>query len=192
MKILLCIFLLTSLSCSTHKEYSNTTVTGSELIAGDYVMQDFNGKKVTEQSYPGQFKLIFFGFTRCQTVCPMGLSTMGRSLMLLPKSMSRSIQPLFVTVDPERDTDIVLKKYLKSLDKRLIGLRGTEDQLNYMIKKFRGFYGRVEELDSDYSFDHSYIIYLIGKDGKYLAHFSSSTGQKNISARIESIISEIK
>jgi protein SCO1/2 len=192
MKIVSILVLHVFVSCSSQSIYSSHNVTGAHLVGGDYVTKDFNGNVVTEKSYPGKYKLLFFGFTSCQSVCPLGLSTMGKALHKLPEKMMKSIQPLFVTVDPDRDSNTVLKKYLPSFDKRLIGLRGTELQVNHMIKKFRGYYGRVEESNDDYSFDHSDLIYLIDKNGKYLSHFSSSTGNEYIAKQIKKIINSIK
>jgi protein SCO1/2 len=188
MKIILSSLLLLFVSCAGNSGVDADKVTGSELIGGSFSMQDFNGKDVTDKTYQGKYQLIFFGFTSCQTVCPLGLSTIGRAMIKLPKKMRDQIQPLFVTVDPERDTLAVLKKYLGSFYKGFIGLRGSQSQLDHMIKKFRGYYGRVEETGEEYSFDHSDVIYLMGKDGKYLSHFSSSTGEDFIANKIKSII----
>lgn len=190
MKYFIMIMVFTLISCSHNTSRSNSVVTGSELIGGPFEMKNYNGVTVNEKTFHGRYQLIFFGFTNCGTVCPLGLSTMGRSLHKLSPAEQQMIQPLFITVDPKRDTNQVLKKYLKSFDRRLIGLRGSKEQVDQVVKKFRGYYGRIEGEDGDYSFDHSDIIYFMGKKGEYLAHFSSSTNNISITERISRIINE--
>jgi protein SCO1/2 len=185
--ILAFIALLTS-SCSSSYKSSNN-VTGSDLIGGSFVMEDHEGKKVTEKDFKGQYTLVFFGFTSCPTVCPMGLSTMGRVLHRLPKKISNQIQPVFVSVDPQRDTGEKMQKFTKSFYKGMVTLKGTMDQTKDMVFKYRGYYKKTYENGEDeYLVDHSDIIYLMSKEGKYMAHFSSSTGVENIKKRIQKLI----
>jgi protein SCO1/2 len=183
--------LLAFVSCSTTQKSENHAMktTGSSLIGGSFSMEDHNGKAVTEKDYLGQYTLVFFGFTSCPSVCPLGLSTMGRVLHRLPKSLSTQIQPLFVTVDPERDTNKVNKKFVKAFGRNFIGLRGTLDNTKDMVKKYRGYYKKTyEDGEKDYLMDHSDVIYLMDKEGKYLAHFGSSTGIESIVDRIKHVI----
>ena len=188
MRSIVIVIIFTLLSCAHQQDKRSTQVSGSSLIGGSYEMTNHHGETVTEKDFQGQYQLIFFGFTNCGTVCPMGLSTIGRSLHKLPPTEQKLIQPIFITVDPKRDTNNVLKKYLKSFEKRFIGLRGTQVQLDQMIKRFRGYYGKIEGEDGEYSFDHSDIIYFMGRKGEYLAHFSSSIKAEDITKRIKEII----
>lgn len=174
-------------SCQmTRKVDDNEKPTGAQLIGGQFHMIDQNGQKVTNETYSGKYTLVFFGFTHCPSVCPMGLSTMGRVLNKLPKEIEEQIQPLFVTVDPERDTLKRLQDFTKIFHPRLIGLRGTEKQTQDMVFKYRGYYRKVDE-SKEYLIDHSDIIYFMDKEGRYLAHFSSSTGVDAIVKKISDI-----
>jgi len=180
--ILLSMFLL--FSCSQQQVQNRPT--GSNLIGGSFEMETHNGKKVTEKSFYGKNTLVFFGFTSCPSVCPLGLSTMSKIMQDLPKDISKNIQPIFVTVDPEGDTHDVIKKYVTAFGENFIGLRGTEKNTLDMVKKYRGYYKKVYEGEDkeEYTMDHSDIIYLMDKKGRYLSHFSSATGVKNILAKI--------
>ena len=189
-KVLFIIVLLFTYSCS-HKIVSNQT-TGSELIGGEFEMQNHNSEIVTHKTFRGKYQLLFFGFTNCQTVCPIGLSRVGRALRKLSSNHQNQVQPIFVTVDPNRDTNIVIKKYLSSFHSKFVGLRGSQSQLDQMIKRYRGYYGRVEGEAEEYSFDHSDIIYLMGKEGEYITHFSSSTSHQLMAKKIEEVINKNK
>ncbi len=184
-KYCLLLLVLMSFLASCSSTQNHNPVTGSELIGGSFSMTDHTGKKVTEKNFQGQYMLVFFGFTSCPSVCPMGLSTMGRVMHKLPKEMEKQIQPIFVTVDPSRDTGKKMKSFMKSFYPRFTGLRGTQKETEDMVFKYRGYYRKVfEDGEEEYLIDHSDIIYLMSKEGKYLGHFSSSNGVENIKNRI--------
>lgn len=180
-KLALLLLLTLGLSCSTQEKRSQMAPTGSNLIGGSFEMENQYGKSVTQKDFLGQYTLVFFGFTSCQTVCPLGLSTMGKVLAKLPEKLSSQIQPIFVTVDPQRDTNQKNAKFVKIFHKRFIALRGTLDNTKDMVMKYRGYYTKIDQKDkNDYMMDHSDIIYLMDKKGQYLAHFSSASGVDKI------------
>jgi protein SCO1/2 len=163
--------------------------TGSHLIGGSFEMENQNGKLVTEKNFKGRYTLVFFGFTTCATVCPVGMSTIGRTLNSLPTEIAEKVQPIFVTIDPERDTPEVMAKFIKIFNKKFVGLRGSTKQTDNMVKKYRAYYGKIlKNGEDDYEMEHSDIIYFMGKDGEYLSHFSSAHRVEAITKKIESLI----
>lgn len=182
------LFLIFIFTACAHQN-KKSRVTGSELIGGSFSLSDTSGKLITEKSFEGKYTLVFFGFTSCPSVCPMGLSTMGRVLQNLPEKISKEIQPIFITVDPERDTPERIKRFIKAFHPRLIGLSGTLEATEDIVYKYRGYYRKVHEKDQEeYLIDHSDIIYLMSKGGKYLGHFSSSMGVDKIKDQIVEIL----
>lgn len=179
--IVLALTLAFSLACSQNGREVQTT--GSDLIGGDFKMKTQHGKTVTRENFKGKHMLVFFGFTSCPTVCPLGLHAMSNALRKLPASIQDEIQPIFVTVDPERDTGEVLEKYVSLFNKDIVALRGTKDEVDSMIRNYRGYYAKIED-DDDYSYEHSDIIYFMDENGRYVYHFSSASGAEAIAERI--------
>jgi cytochrome oxidase Cu insertion factor (SCO1/SenC/PrrC family) len=155
------------------------TGSGTALVGGPFVMVNHKGEAVTERTYLGKPMLLFFGFTYCPDVCPTELQVMAAALTELGKT-GQDIQPIFVTVDPERDTPDVMAAYVSNFGDRFIGLTGTPTQVAEMAQVYKVFYAKVENKDDpkNYQMDHSAIIYLMGSDGKFLKHFSYSTDAK--------------
>jgi protein SCO1 len=120
--------------------------------------------------------LVFFGFTFCPDICPSGLQVIAAALdQLGPKG--EAIVPVFVTIDPERDTPDQLKSYLASFHPRLVGLSGTPVEINDVAKKYRVYFKKVkdEKSSADYTMDHSTIMYFMDAKGQFVAHFSHAT-----------------
>ncbi|HEY4343095.1 MAG TPA: SCO family protein [Parvibaculum sp.] len=158
---------------------------GKALIGGPFTLTDQSGKKVTEADFKGKYMLIYFGFTFCPDVCPTELQVMaGATSKLGPKA--GEVQPIFVTIDPERDTPDVLAKYVKQFDPRLIGLTGTPEQIARIAKEYRVFYEKVkdDESSSDYTMDHSSVAYLMGPDGKFLTFFPPGVSPEEMAEKI--------
>ena len=173
-------------SCANQKRAAKPT--GSHLIGGSFIMENHKGEMVTDKDFKGHYTLVFFGFTTCPTVCPVGMSTIGRTLNSLPKDIAEKVQPIFVTIDPERDTPKVMAKFIRIFNKRFIGLRGTTKQTDDIVKKYRAYYGRIEKEGEDYEMEHSDIIYFMGRDGEYLSHFSSAHSVEAITTRVKSLV----
>jgi cytochrome oxidase Cu insertion factor (SCO1/SenC/PrrC family) len=149
---------------------------GTALIGGPFSLVDHNGKRVTEKDFAGKYMLVFFGYTYCPDVCPSTLQVMSAALDTLGSEADR-ITPVFVTIDPERDTVEVLKSYVANFHPRLVGLTGTPDEIAAMAKSWRVYYQKpkAEEGKKDYLMDHSTFLYLMGPDGKYVRHFEYGT-----------------
>lgn len=161
------------------------TFTGEALIGGPFTMVSHTGETVTEKTFAGKPMLLFFGFTYCPDICPTELQVMAEALRQLDDK-GNDIQPILVSVDPERDTPTVLASYVPAFGDRFIGLTGTAEQVKAMASAYRVYYARVENKDAPdaYSMDHSSIIYLMGPDGKFLKHFTYTTDAKALAEGI--------
>jgi protein SCO1/2 len=135
-------------------------------LGGPFTLTDQSGRKVTEADFEGKYRIVYFGFTYCPDVCPVDMQVIGQAMRQIEKSdsdLSKRLQPIFITVDPERDTPAVLKEYVSSFHPRTIGLTGTPDQIADVAKKHGIFFQKAEEGGaSEYQMDHSRIVLLFG------------------------------
>lgn len=154
----------------------NDAVSGKALIGGPFTLTDQSGKKVTEKDFAGKAMLIFFGYTNCPDICPSGLQVISAALDKLG-DRAKNLVPIFITVDPARDTPQKLAEYLKSFSPRLVGLTGTEAEVASVAKAYRLFYQKVDDEKSkdSYTFDHAAIFYLMGPDGSFIAPIVHTT-----------------
>ena len=140
-------------------------------VGGPFRLEDQNGRPVTDQDMKGRPFLVFFGYTHCPDICPTTLFDISQVLQKLGPDADR-IGALFVTVDPERDTPAVLKDYLSNFDPHLRGLSGDRDAVNAAIKAYRVYAKKVPLEHGDYTMDHTAIVYLMDKDGRFVAPFN--------------------
>lgn len=143
------------------------THTGTVSIGGPFTLTDGDGKQVTDETYRGKWLVVYFGYTYCPDACPTGLNNIAGALKLLGADADK-VQPLFITVDPERDTAAAMKAYAAAFDNRIVGLTGTPEQIATVARVYRVYYKRVGEGD-DYLMDHSVVIYVMDPDGRYSA-----------------------
>jgi protein SCO1/2 len=139
-------------------------------IGGPFRLTDQNGGTVTEQDLKGTPFLVFFGFTHCPEVCPTTLFEISEILRKLGPDANR-LRVLFITVDPERDTPAALKDYLSSFDPHMQGLTGDPAEIAAVAKAYRVYYKKVP-LEQDYTMDHTTIVYLMDKEGRFVSPFS--------------------
>ncbi|TKT76304.1 SCO family protein [Aquamicrobium sp. LC103] len=135
-------------------------------IGGPFELQGVDGARFGSVDLKGKPYALFFGFTNCPEVCPMALAEMSFSLAALGEDADR-LTPVFVTVDPERDTAEHLDTYLEAFDERIVGLRGTDDETAAVAGAFRATYRKVPTSGDDYTMDHTAIIYLIDANGAF-------------------------
>ncbi len=152
--------------------------TGTALIGGPFTLVDQNGKTVTDRDFRGKYMLVFFGFTHCPDICPAELQVMAAALSALgPKA--DEVVPIFVTLDPERDTPEAVGAYVKNFGKNFVGLSGSPTDIAKAAKAYRVTYSKFEYKGKygnyGYSIDHSALVYLMDKNGQYLAHFAYGT-----------------
>ena len=147
-----------------------TTPPRQAVIGGPFTLTAMNGTTVTDATFHGSYVLVYFGYSNCMDVCPTTLTAVADALDVLGPTAAR-VQPVFVTVDPQRDTPDVLRRFTALFTPRLVGLTGTQDQIRQMQHNYRvsnvvhpGAAGRM-----GYTVDHSSVLYLIGPDGRYLA-----------------------
>jgi cytochrome oxidase Cu insertion factor (SCO1/SenC/PrrC family) len=174
-----------SLPCAAEPQRSAAEIMdilmwGREPVGGPFELIDQTGKPRTDKDFSGKLTLIYFGFTYCPDVCPTDLQNIGLALDILGEAAGR-VQPLFITVDPERDTPEHLKDYVPMFHPRLIGLTGEAAAIRSAADAYKVYYAKVpNERGDDYTVDHTAFIYLMGVDGKYIGFFRSGTSPDRI------------
>jgi protein SCO1/2 len=146
------------------------SATGS-AIGGSFELTDQNGKPISDKDFAGKPFLVFFGYTHCPDVCPTTLFDVSEMLRALGKDADRTAA-LFITVDPQRDTPTVLKDYLSNFDPHLHGATGSADSIAAVEKTYRVYAKKVPTGEGEYSMDHSAVVYLMDKQGRFVAPFS--------------------
>lgn len=144
---------------------------GVASIGGPFRLIDQNGKPVTDQDMKGRPFLVFFGYTHCPDICPTTLFELSEVLRRLGPDADRT-QALFITVDPERDTPAVLKSYLSSFDPHLRGLSGDPGAIAVVLKDYRVYAKKIPTEGGDYTMDHTALVYLMDKQGRFVAPFN--------------------
>ena len=160
--------------------------------SGRYLLMDPNGRAVTNLDFPSQFQLVSFGYTYCPDICPTTLLEQAAILRALGER-SESVQPVFITVDPVRDTPEVLQRYTRYFHPRIIGLTGSPELITRAAEHFRVRYERVQEPGARadaYHMDHSAGMYLLGPDGGYIRKFAYETPAAEIAERIGALLDE--
>jgi protein SCO1/2 len=150
---------------------STPTVSQVAAIGGPFSLVDQDGRTVTDQDMKGRPFLVFFGFTHCPDICPTTLFEVSEIFRALGPDADK-VRALFISVDPERDTPKALKEYLSSFDPHLSGLTGDPDAIAAVAKSYRVYYKKVPLNDGGYTMDHTAIVYLMSKDGRFVAPFS--------------------
>ena len=158
---------------------------GKALIGGPFTLADTTGKKVTDKDFRGRYMLVFFGFTACPDICPAGLQLMSAALGKIG-AKADNVTPIFISVDPARDTPEKIAAYVKNFNDRLVGLTGTPEEVAAVAKAYRVFYEKTpnEAAPADYGMNHTSIIYLMGPDGEYVTHFTPTT---SVDAMVEKL-----
>jgi protein SCO1/2 len=140
-------------------------------VGGPFNLVDQNGRPVSDQDMKGRPFLVFFGFTHCPDVCPTTLFDVSQTLHALGPDADR-VGALFITVDPERDTSAVLKDYMSNFDPHLRGLTGDPAAVNAALKAYQVYAKKVPLEGGDYTMDHTAVVYLMDKDGRFVAPFN--------------------
>jgi protein SCO1 len=142
-------------------------------LGGPFTLINQDGDVVRESDFAGRWRLIYFGYGFCPDICPTDLATMGRGLTSFEAqdaARAAKVAPIFITIDPERDTQDVLKPFVAAFHPRLVGLTGSPDQIAAVTKAYGVYAKRVETSDREnYLMDHSAMVYLFGPDGRPIA-----------------------
>jgi protein SCO1/2 len=162
---------------------------GEALVGGPFTLVDQHGQERTEQDFAGRYMLIYFGYTYCPDFCPMSLSNMTQAMDLLPPEAAEQVVPVFITVDPERDTVAQLAEYAPLFHPRLVALTGSAEATKQAAQAYRVYFAKAGDDDSDaYLMDHSTFIYLMGPDGEYVRHFAHNATPEEMAEAIEAAI----
>ncbi|WP_371815139.1 SCO family protein [Bradyrhizobium sp. CCBAU 51753] len=145
-----------------------------EPVGGPFTLTDQAGHERSDRDFRGRLMLVYFGFTTCPDVCPTDLQAIGLALDRLGRDADQ-VQPIFITVDPERDTASHLADYVPLFHPRLIGLTGSSDAIRRVADAYKVYYAKVPLQDADYTVDHTAYIYLMDRDGSYLGFFPPGT-----------------
>ena len=152
---------------------------GRGTVGGPFTLTDQAGRKRSDGEFRGKLMIVYFGYTFCPDVCPADLMAITQALDELGPLASQ-IQPIFITVDPERDTK-VLSDYVAAFHRSFVGLTGTAEEIRKVANAYKAFYAKVPGgRDGDYAIDHTGVIYLMGRDGEYLGFMPPQTGPERL------------
>ncbi len=167
-----------------------TGATGGPSIGGPFTLVNDNGKTVTNKEFRGKYMLVYFGYTYCPDVCPTTLNSIAQAMDRLG-AKAKQVQPIFITVDPHRDTPPVMKQYVSAFSPSLVGLTGTPAQIAAVAKEYRVYYAKhvTGPGPNDYSMDHSSIIYFMGPDGKFIAPIAAGDSGAEMAKDIAKLVS---
>jgi len=161
---------------------------GSPSVWGAFSLIDHDRNRVTEKSYGDKILIVYFGFMHCPAICPTELQAIGAALDLLGPA-GEKVQPLFVTIDPDRDTPELLKEHVALFHPRMIGLTGSAEEIAAVAKAYRVYYKKMNDPDSQagYTMDHSGLVYLMDRAGRSAAIFRPGVAPEALAQRIRSL-----
>lgn len=170
---------------------------GKPLIGGDFTLINQDDKEVSNKDLHGKVMMVFFGFTYCPDICPVTVATFAKVLEILGDKAG-GVAPVFITIDPERDTPEVLKNYLANIDERIIGLTGSKEQVKNAASQYKAYFAKAKTAtekaeedmtgSTDYIMDHSGFIYVMDKSGSYVQHFPYDADAEEIAAAVSSLL----
>jgi cytochrome oxidase Cu insertion factor (SCO1/SenC/PrrC family) len=164
-----------------------TVTSGKVEVGGPYTLTDQNGKAVSSADFHGKYQLIYFGYSFCPDVCPTTLGVISQALDKMGVDQNR-IVPVFITIDPDRDTPGVLKNYMAAFGPRFVGLTGSQAQITAVEKEYRVYAKKQPLAAGGYGMDHSSVIYLMGADGRLVTFYdeliSPDQLEKDLKAKI--------
>ena len=162
---------------------------GHGTIGGPFTLTDQSGRRRSDSDFRGKLMIVYFGYTFCPDVCPADLMAITQALDALGPAAD-GVQPIFITVDPERDTKL-LAEYVSAFHKSLIGLTGTPDEIRKVANAYKAFYAKVPAArDGDYAIDHTGVIYLMGRSGEYLGFMPPQTGPEKLTEILRKYLSK--
>lgn len=161
-------------------------------IGGPFALTDQDGKTVHDTDFHGKYMLVYFGYTYCPDMCPTGLEGIAHVLDQLG-SDSTKVQPIFITIDPARDTPAKLKDYAASFHQKIVALTGTPEQIAAVAAAYQVFYAKGDDVDDgDYLMDHSTLIYVMDPNGKFVTTFPDDTSPAAMTEALKALWSKPK
>lgn len=171
------------------KDVTKDRSVGKAAIGGPFELVDQDGKKVTQADFVGGWNLIYFGFTYCPDICPQELEKMAKAIDAIEKKAKVTVRPIFISVDPERDTPEQVRQYVTEFHPRLVGLTGSPHAVQEVARSYRVYYMKTEEEGNDYLVDHSIIMYLMDPNMGFVKFFGKNNDVDQLS---EGIMEEIR
>jgi cytochrome oxidase Cu insertion factor (SCO1/SenC/PrrC family) len=169
-------------------ELMDVVMWNKEPIGGPFTLIDHDARPRTDTEFRGQVLLVYFGFTFCSDICPIDLQSIAQAVDRL--GPDGAVQPLFITIDPEKDTPPQLKAYVALIHPRLIGLTGDRRQISKVASDYRVFYAKSEpQKKGGSSIDHMSLVYVVGRDGKYVGFFPPGTSADRIVDTLRPLVS---
>lgn len=162
----------------------NELMSGKVAVGGPFTLRDADGKLRSLAEFRGRLVMLYFGYTSCPDVCPTDLAALAGALRLLGERATQ-VQPLFVTLDPARDTAPVLREYAAAFHPALIALRGSEAETRELARSYKVFFEKVPDGKGGYSIDHAAFTFLLDRDGKYLGFFPPGTHPDRLAAMLK-------
>jgi protein SCO1/2 len=162
---------------------------GQPAIGGSFTLVDQNGRTVTNETLKGKPTLIYFGYTFCPDVCPTSLLLMETAIDKLGPDAAKKVNLVFITIDPERDTQKLIKDYVSNFGPTFIGLTGTPEQVAAAARAYRVYFQKVPGKDgAPYLMDHSSIVYLLDRNGRFVTHFTHEAKAEAIATGVERLL----
>lgn len=174
------------------EEMAKVEVKTETQIGGGFTLIDQHDKTVQDTDFRDKIMLVFFGFTHCPDVCPVTMTVLTRTMELLGDKANQ-VAPIFITVDPERDTPKAMADFLTHFDQRIIGLTGTVEQIKQVSDAYKVYYAKNNAGDggaepAEYNVDHSSYIYMMGKDGQFIKVFPHNVAEQEFARAIEAVL----
>lgn len=173
---------VTSVSLLATKDRSSAlppdSSTGTAAIGGDFELTDIHGKRLRSTDFRGKDMLVFFGFTRCPEICPTTMATISSMLPMLGEKADR-IVPVFISIDPAHDTPAQVKEFMSNFDARIVGLTGTDEEVQQVANSYKAFYAQEGEM-----MNHSTLLYWMDKEGKYKTHFAYTIAPDELAKKL--------
>ena len=165
------------------------TTGDAPVIGGPFSLVDGKGKRWTDSDFRGKYLLVYFGYTFCPDVCPTALGELSAALDRLTAAQTAELQVVFISVDPKRDFGDRLDEYGKAFHDKIMGLSGTREELDAVAAAYGAKYRFAGDTSTmDYAIDHTSIIYVMGKDGRFLTQFTHNATPEQMLAKLESVI----
>jgi protein SCO1/2 len=182
-RIFLILSLFLGLSAVACRDQQEEPPLQGARIGGAFTLVDQEGRHVSDRSFAGKYRIVYFGFAHCPDICPTDLASIGRAMRLLEKinpDLAAKVQPVFITVDPERDTPAALKPYAAAFHPRIVALSGTPEQVAGAAKAYAVYYEKQPTEGGGYTMNHQRIIFLMDPEGKPLAMLPHEDGAEGI------------
>jgi len=168
----------------------NELMSGKAQVGGPFTLTDQYGNSRSLGDFRGKFVLLYFGYAFCPDVCPTDLAAMAQAIRTLGKEGDKLL-PVFVTLDPERDTQELLRNYVAAFHPRFVALRGTEDEVRRVATAYKVYFEKVKSPGSSaYLIDHMAFVFLLDRDGKYLAFFPPGTSAERMAVMVREVLAQ--